>query len=195
VNEINYHGFSDTELVQRCQIELHDNDYAFEELVDRYKNYVYKISYEKLSNQMDAEDATQETFIRVYFGLKNFRQDSELKTWLTKIVTNVCLTMLLARKRKFWKYHVSLDGDVDINSVYLSIFSKFDENNFWNVIGNTLRKLIYIYRKVFILKYFKGLSFSEIGNKIDSTIPAVKMKILRAKERFIKIIKNENDGQ
>ena len=193
MNEINYHDLSDSELVRRCQIELPDNEDAFEELVDRYKNYVYKIAYEKLSNQMDAEDATQESFIRVFFGINNFRQDSEFKTWLIKIVTNVCLTMLLTRKRKFWKYHVSLDGDVDINTVYLSIFSKYDEKHFWNVIGNTLRKLVFIYRKVFILKYFKGLSFSEIGKRINSTTPAVKMKIQRAKERFIKMIKSEND--
>ena len=141
MNEINYHDLSDSELVRRCQVELPDNEGGFEELVDRYKNYIYKISYEKLQNQMDAEDATQESFIRVYFGINNFRQDSEFKTWLIKIVTNVCLTMLLTRKRKFWKYHVSLDGDVDINTVYLSIFSKYDEKHFWNVIGNTLKEI------------------------------------------------------
>ena len=193
MNEINYHDLNDSELVRRCQIELPDTEDAFEELVNRYKNYVYKIAYEKLSNQMDAEDATQESFIRVYFGIDGFRQESEFKTWLIKIVTNVCLTMLLTRKRKFWKYHVSLDGDVDINTVYLSIFSKYDEKHFWGVIGNTLRKLVFIYRKVFILKYFKGLSFSEIGKRINSTTPAVKMKIQRAKERFIKMLKSEND--
>lgn len=193
MNEINYHDLNDSELVRRCQIELPDTEDAFEELVNRYKNYVYRIAYEKLSNQMDAEDATQESFIRVFFGIIGFRHESEFKTWLIKIVTNVCLTMLLTRKRKFWKYHVSLDGDVDINTVYLSIFSKYDEKHFWNVIGNTLRKLVFIYRKVFILKYFKGLSFSEIGKKINSTTPAVKMKIQRAKERFIKMLKSEND--
>lgn len=191
VNEINYNDLNDAELVQRCQIELPGNERAFEEIVDRYKNYVYKIAYGKLSNQMDAEDATQETFVRVFFGINNFRQESEFKTWLIKIVTNVCLTMLLTRKRKLWKYHVSLDGDVDINTVYLSIFSKYEEKHFWDIIGNTLRKLIPIYRKVFILKYFKGLSFSEIGKKLDLSIPAVKMKIQRAKERFINMIKSE----
>lgn len=191
VNEINYNDLNDAELVQRCQIELPGNERAFEEIVDRYKNYVYKIAYGKLSNQMDAEDATQETFVRVFFGINNFRQESEFKTWLIKIVTNVCLTMFLTRKRKLWKYHVSLDGDVDINTVYLSIFSKYEEKHFWDIIGNTLRKLIPIYRKVFILKYFKGLSFSEIGKKLDLSIPAVKMKIQRAKERFINMIKSE----
>ena len=150
MSEINYHDFSDTELVQRCQIELPDTEDAFEELVNRYKNYIYKIAYEKLSNQMDADDTAQETFIRVYLGIKNFRQQSEFKTWLIKIVTNVCLTVLLTRKRKFWKYHVSLDGDVDINNVYLSIFSKYEEKHFGDVIGKTLWKLVFIYRKVFI---------------------------------------------
>lgn len=193
MNKNSYHNFSDSDLIKRCQIELPDIEDAFEELVDRYKNYIYQICYEKLSNQMDAEDAAQESFIRVYFGINSFRQESEFKTWLVRIVTNVCLTMLLTRKRKFWKYHVSLDGDVDINTVYLSIFSKFEENHFWKIIGHTLRRLVTIYRKVFILKYFKGLSISEIGKKINSTTPAVKMKIQRAKERFIKMIKSDND--
>lgn len=189
---LKYHNLTDLELVKRCQIDLPEDEDAFEVLVDRYKNYIYKISYEKLQNQMDAEDATQESFIRIYFGLKNFRQESEFKTWLVKIVTNVCLTMLLTRKRKFWKYHVSLDGDVDIDTVYLSIFSKYEEKHFWDIIGSTLRKMISIYRKVFILKYFKGLSFGEIGKKVNSSVPAVKMKIQRAKERFINMIKKSN---
>lgn len=192
IGGVNYHNLTDSDLVRRCQIELPENEGAFDELVDRYKNYAYKISYDKLNNQMDAEDATQEAFIRIFFGIKKFRLDSEFKTWLVKIVTNVCLTMLLTRKKKFWKYHVSLDGDVDINTVYLSIFSKYEEKHFWDIIGSTLRKLISVYRKVFILKYFKGLSFNEIGKKIDSSIPAVKMKIQRAKEKFMNIIKSNN---
>ncbi len=193
MNKTNYQSLSDFDLVKRCQVELPDIETAFEELVDRYKNYVYRMSYEKLSNQMDAEDAAQEVFIRVYFGINNFRLESELKTWLIRIVTNVCLSMILTRKRKFWKYHVSVDGDVDINNIYLSVFSKYDEKYFWGVIGNTLRKLSFLYRKVFIFKYFKGLNFTEIGKRINTTIPAVKMKIQRAKEKFITILKSLND--
>ena len=193
MNKTNYQNPSDFDLVKRCQVELPDIETAFEELVDRYKNYVYRMSYEKLSNQMDAEDAAQEVFIRVYFGINTFRLESEFKTWLIRIVTNVCLSMILTRKRKFWKYHVSLDGDVDINNIYLSVFSKFEEKHFWGVIGNTLRKLNFLYRKVFIFKYFKDLNFTEIGKRINTTIPAVKMKIQRAKEKFIKILKSLND--
>lgn len=193
MDKVNYQEFNDFDLVKICQVDYPDNESSFEELVDRYKNYVYKVAYEKLSNQMDAEDATQESFIRVYFGLNNFRQESEFKTWLIKIVTNVCLTMLLARKRKFWKYHVSLDGDVDINNIYMSVFSKYEEKHFWDVIGHTLRKLNFLNRKVFIFKYFKGLNFEEIGKKIKASIPAVKMKIQRAKTHFLKILKDIDD--
>lgn len=189
VNKNNYGELSDSELVERCKVELPDVDLAFEELVERYKNYIYKIALDKLQNHLDAEDAAQEVFIRVFFGINNFRQESEFKTWLVRIVHNVCFTMLLTRKRNFWKYHLSLNGDVDIKSINLSIFSKFYENHFWEIIGSTLRKLNFIYRKVFIFKYFKGLNFSEIGKRINSTIPAVKMKIQRAKENFINILR------
>ena len=72
---MNYTELNDSELTIRCKEELPDKYDAYNHLVERYKNYVFKIAYEKLSNREDAEEVTQETFVRIFFGLKNFRME------------------------------------------------------------------------------------------------------------------------
>lgn len=181
---------SDTELVLLCQEELPERTSAFTELVRRYKDYVFTLAYNKLQNYQDAEDAAQETFIRIFHGIKLFRLDSELKTWITVITGNVCLTMLLSNKNKFWKYHVSTDGTADIESIHSMLITEEQELNFWQKIGSILRKMITNYRKVFIFKYFKNYSHKYIAEKIHVTIAAAKMRVKRAKEQFIKIFLN-----
>ncbi len=188
---IDYKKLTDIDLVENCKRELPELDYAFDELVERYKNYVFTIAYDKLNNREDAEDAAQETFVRLYFGIHRFRGESTFKTRLTKIVQNVCITVLLTRKRKYWKYHINLDAEADIEGIYSSSLTVKQEMNFWQQIGDILKKMSVVYRKVFILKYFKNLSIIEISVKIQTTLGAAKMKVKRAKEQFLKIFMSE----
>ncbi len=181
-------GKSDKELILEALSNSLSAQKAFEELVDKYKNYIFTICYSKLNSVEDAEDATQEVFIRAYFGLKKFRFDSEFKTWLTQITMNVNLTILLSNKQKFWKTFVSTDGDADFEAIQRLTLTKVEELNFWKTIGTTLYKMTQSYRRVFILKYFKNLNLERISAKIEATIGATKMKLLRAKEQFIKIL-------
>ncbi len=180
--------YTDKELIEVFLSDPANANRAFEALVDRYKNYVFQICYSKLHNLEDAEDSAQEVFVRVYFGLEKFRQESEFKTWLTQITINVTLTLILSNKRKFWKDFVSIDGDIDIDTIYRSTITKADEEKFWNTIGNVLRKMFPGYRKVFIFKYFKNFNLNIISEKIRSTINATKMKLKRAKDQFLKIL-------
>jgi RNA polymerase sigma-70 factor (ECF subfamily) len=186
-----YEKHSDNDLISIVLSEPINSQKAFEELVNRYKNYVFQVCYSKLKNAEDSEDAAQEVFVRTYFGLKNFRFESEFKTWLTQITLNVALTINLSNKRKFWKTFISTDGDVDIDSIYRTTLTKAQEDNFWTVVGSTLRKMIFIYRKVFILKYFKNLKTEIISEKIQISIGATKMKLKRAKDQFIYIFKGD----
>lgn len=182
-------NFTDREIILLFINNPAQSKIALEELVNRYKNYVFQICYSKLNNIEDAEDATQEVFVRVFFGINKFRFESEFKTWLTQIAINVTLTMLLSNKRKFWKNFVSVDGDVDVDTIYRSTFTKGQEENFWDIVGKVLHKMLHSYRKVFIFRYFKDLSLLIISQKIKSTINATKMRLKRAKEQFIKIFR------
>lgn len=178
-------NLSDRALVQKCQQELPTVTTAFAEIVRRYKDYVYGLTFNKLNNREDAEDAVQETFIRIFHGIHKFRMESELKTWITVIAGNVCLSLLLSNKQKFWKYHVLLDGDVDLENLQAMLVSRKEEYNFWRKVGEILKKMYLNYRKVFIFKYFKNFSIKDISEKIRATIAAAKMRIKRAKDQFI----------
>lgn len=182
---------SDNDLVRIFCSNPMDAEKAFEELVNRYKNYVFQICYSKLKNAQDSEDAAQEVFVRIYFGLQNFRFESEFKTWLTQVAINVSLSIVLSNKRKFWKSFVSTDGDIDIDTIYRSTFTRQQEQSFWEIVGSTLHKMILVYRKVFILRYFKNLNTEKISRKISASFAATKMKLSRAKDQFIKILSDD----
>ena len=114
--------------------------------------------------------------------------ESTLKTWITKITMNICLTIQLSSKYKFWRYYVTPEDDVDIDTMYSSMLNKRQEENFWKKLGELLKKMFYRYRKVFIFRYIKNLSIDQISKKISSTIGATKMIIKRAKDNFYKIL-------
>lgn len=183
-------GNNDNDLIKSIISEPLTAAKNFEELVNRYKNYVFNICYSKLKNAEDAEDATQEVFVRVYFGLNKFRFESEFKTWLTQIAINVCLTMLLSNKQKFWRNFVAADGDVDVETIYRSKITNVQEENFWTTVGSILHKMYHNYRKVFILKYFKNLKLLIISKKVAASVSAVKMRLKRAKDQFIRIYRS-----
>lgn len=178
---------TDQELVRQCKEEMPERMTAFNELVRRYKGYVYGLALNKLKNLQDAEDAAQETFLRIFHGIDSFRMDAELKTWITVITGNVCLTMVLSEKRKFWKYHVSLDGEADLKGIHTMLISHQQEYDYWKKIGDILYYMFKDYRKVFIFKYFKNFPVKLIADKIHSTLAAAKMRVNRAKNQFIKI--------
>lgn len=179
---------SDKELIQEILSNSSLSQQTYEELVNRYKHYVFNHCFKMLRNKEDAEDATQEVFVRVYFGLSKFRFDSEFKSWLTQISKNVVLTMILSEKRKFWKSFLSNDDEVNLDLIYRTTVTQEQENNFWEKIGNTLYRLIQSYRIVFILKYFKAFNLDKISKKVNATLGATKMRVKRAKEQFVNYI-------
>ena len=176
----------DIELVDRCQQEGPDKTAAFNTIVATYKDYVFRLAFAKLENKEDAEDATQETFIRVWFGIGKFRGDSSLKTWITTIAMNVCLTVLLTRKRRGWRMFVP-SNEVDLEMLHAAMLTEEQEILFWRRIGEILRKMIPDYRKVFIFKYLKAFSVEQISGRIDSTLQATRKKIQRSKQQFIDV--------
>src|SRR5947209_10427895 len=90
---------TDEELVTRCKKELPGNTHSYEELVRRHMNRVYSIVYRVIYNREEAEDITQEVFVKVYNGLKKFEQQSSFSSWLYRIATNSALDALDKSKR------------------------------------------------------------------------------------------------
>src|SRR5579871_556291 len=97
---------SDTALVARCQKA---DITAFNEIVARYKNKIFNYLYRMTGNAEDAEDLTQEVFVRMYTNIASFRAEASLATWLFRIAGNLCVDSFRRSKKERTLVH-SLDA-------------------------------------------------------------------------------------
>ena len=185
----------DEELVARIR---EGEDWATEELVNRYQQKTYAIAYHMCGEDgEEAKDLTQEAFLRVFRSLVKFRGDSSFYTWFYRIVVNVCLDS--RRRRRRWKQIFSpwrqvqrgkgSEGDVpeeqpdmrdDINPV-----SALSGKQFAKEIKRSLKALPERQRLVFQLKVLHGMSIREIAQVIGTAEGTVKSHLFRA-TRFLR---------
>ena len=86
----------DGDLVARCKAELPHNTDAYRELLRKYESMVYSTCYRMLGDKLEAEEATQDAFLRIFHKIHQFEGRSTFKTWMFRIVYNICMT----RRRK-----------------------------------------------------------------------------------------------
>lgn len=98
---------SDREIVAKA---IAGDRQAFRQLVERHQQFVYALAYRFTGRAMDAEDITQEVFIRLWKNLARYRDDVLLTTWLYKITTNLCLDLLKSAHNKHARQTVDVAG-------------------------------------------------------------------------------------
>jgi RNA polymerase sigma-70 factor (ECF subfamily) len=144
-------------------------DSDFEQLYLKYRSKVFSTAYRMLSNRADAEDVTQDVFVKVFKKLKSFRGDSAVSTWIYRIAVNACLDF---RRRRRLRQAVSLDDGMEVGSTPLSVRKLID---------GTLPKMSEGYRKVFILHDIQGMKHAEIAEILGITDGASKSQLHRAR--------------
>lgn len=158
---------------------LGGNQPAFAQLVERYTGAVYNLCYRMLSNQQDAEDASQEIFVRAYTRLNSFDRNRRFSTWLLSIASNYCIDRL--RRRRFtW---LTLD-DV---AFWLPSGESGPERSALqrerdDVVQRALQQLPEQYRLVTLLRYWYDMSYDEIAAHTGLTESALKTRLHRARK-------------
>lgn len=160
---------------------------AFESLVEEYEKRIYNLAYRMLGNTEDARDAAQETFLKAYAALANFRGDSSFSTWLYRIAKNACLDVLRARGRV---HTFSLDdplhtedGEIDrqvegdLPAPEEVLLAREAES----VINDALGQLNEHHRSVVVLRDIEGFSYEEIAEILDVRLGTVKSRLYRAR--------------
>jgi len=165
---------------------------AFNEMVARHRDRIYGMVHQLLRNHQDAEEVTQDAFIRAHRGLANFRGDAAFSTWLYQIATN------LARNRYWYWWRrkrdrsVSLDApvgednDMTLADIIPAEVDSPDEvtvnEEFVNRISKGMDKLSASHREILVLRNVKNLSYEEIGSILGISVGTVKSRIARARE-------------
>ena len=178
----------DRELVARAK---NGDKAAFEGLVKMYSKYVYTTAFFILRDTHEAEDVSQEVFVKVYLSISGFRGLSSFKTWIRKLTVNTCIDKLRLRSKHKDK-KVSLDK---ITEEYEVVFTKFSQNlekNFFRqeAVKDVLKIVVDMeesYRIPLILRDLQDYSYREIADLTGKPIGTVKTNIHRAR----KIIKEK----
>ena len=173
---------SDEEALE--QYLLTQNVNYFNLLYDRYTNKVYSKCISMLKESELAEDATQEIFVKVLLSISKFSGKSKFSTWLYSVTYNYCIDIIRKGKKEIivslednTKLDLEDDGILDAEIMETNVFRLKQVLGLMNVED----------KSILMMKYQDDLSIKEICDVMEKTESAVKMKILRAKERFLKI--------
>jgi RNA polymerase sigma-70 factor (ECF subfamily) len=190
----------DEELVARAQ---KDDQGAIEEFVSRYQKKAYAIAYHMCSGDSEeAQDLTQEAFLRVFRNIKKFRGDSSFYTWFYRIVVNTCLDG--RRRRRRWERILSLwrpgQREEETSKEILEKQPDMGEGNnpmtvlsakqLTREIRKALMSLPERQRVVFQLKVFQGMSIREIAQVMGSAEGTVKSHLFRATHSLRTVLKD-----
>jgi len=172
----------DSDLVQRT---LCGDWSAYDQLVKRYQRQIYNFAYRMMGNAEDAQDISQETFLRAFQSLHSFRKDASFLTWLFKIASNLCIDLLRSRKSKGT---LSLDSELEDGREPAAEARTSDpecvamRNATQEVVQHAINTLPARYRAVVILRHLQGMSVDEIAQTLDIPAGTVKTHLFRARE-------------
>lgn len=158
------------------------NQRLFAELVNRYQNFVFTICLRYTNNREDAEDLSQESFVKAYRSLSAFRGDAKFSTWLYSIVNSICISFL--RKKKFPSSATLPDNIVGI----AANDERYDDYNQerLGLLQKTIAGLCAGDAQLLALFYKRELSLQEIGDKLNVQPNTVKVRLHRARTRLKK---------
>ena len=164
---------------------------AFDELIQRYQQRVYATVYHMTSSHEDADDLTQESFIKAYKALKRFKGESSFYTWIYRIAVNRTINFLKQRKSK--SYHMSLnDMDMQVeNHADLLMFISDNTprrdvrlNELQEKMNEAMQKLSETHRLTVTLHDVQGMSHEEIGKIMDCNTGTVRSRLFYARQQL-----------
>ncbi|MDD3270064.1 MAG: sigma-70 family RNA polymerase sigma factor [Syntrophomonadaceae bacterium] len=165
---------------------------AFEELVLKYQNKVYSLSYRYMGNEEDAYDSAQEAFLKVFRSLRSFKGNSSFGTWIFRVTSNVCLDELRRKKRK--PIPLSLDEPLatwngnevekEIADPKPTVDILYEEKERSQYIQHLLDQLKPEFKAVIILRDIQGLNYEEIAEILNCSLGTVKSRISRARNEM-----------
>lgn len=166
---------------------------TFDKLVLKYQDMIFNLCYRFLGDYEEADDSAQETFIKVYNSLKNFRFESAFSTWLYRVAVNTCKNKLSSLKFRLNQRMVRLDREkvtdedcrlTEIRDESLSPEAELEKKERETIIQKAVDSLPKDHKSVVVLRDIEGLSYEETAEITGYNIGTVKSKLSRARVRL-----------
>ena len=181
---------SDPELVEDFK---HGKVEGFNELVRRYQQKVYWVARRLVGNHHDADDVTQEVFVRVYRSLKDFRGEANFYTWVYRITTNVALNALRRRKlREFVRFE---DAPALLEDSGNDPAEGLDKKEYAQAVERAVDRLPPKQRIVFMMRFYEELSYEEIAKILNRSVGGLKANYFHAVKKIQSYVKKDLEGE
>ena len=178
---------SDIEIIDSV---LKGNQGDFALLIDRYKDKAFSLLKRLLKNEMDAEEALQDSFLKAFNALSSFRKDSKFSTWFYRITYNTGLTMVASKKRKIEQEMSSIDVHFDLGDYDNEIYST--TTNAREYILKMVDKLPIRNALVIILYYIDDMSLNEISQVMDISLVNARVLLHRSRNSLRDLLLKHN---
>ncbi|QBG49341.1 sigma-70 family RNA polymerase sigma factor [Verrucomicrobia bacterium S94] len=180
-------GPSDVELVLKAQ---QGDVYAFDQLVERYHDKIYGLTYNMTSNREDAEDLTQEIFVKAYEALPRFKGKSSFYTWVYRIAVNKTINYRKKRNRKRALSLDSFDQEIKLDDVYHEMTAKgsplrnISLSELQKKLNEALQNLSEKHRTVVVMHDMQGIPHEEIAKVVGASVGTVRSRLFYARRQM-----------
>ena len=163
---------------------------AFRQIVDRYKQTVYRIAYDMTGNRHDAEDVSQEVFLKAYRSIHQFRGAAKLSTWLYRITVNACYDHRSRKSFSVMKPHEDPEQQGEHTPMFQDNSHQPEQSAEARImqehIEQALQKLSPRERSIFVLRHYNDLPLKDIAVVLKISEGTVKSLLFRALKRLQK---------
>ena len=163
---------------------------AFEQLIDRYQGDIYRLIYYRIRSRMDAEDLTQDVFVRAFRNISRIREPLKFRSWLFRIAINRVNDYL--RKKRVRSIFKSSDEGTEVQPAETDLqdtpeaLEQVLKEDFWRHVERIAKKLSKMEREVFMLRFLDNLNINEIAQILKKSESTVKTHLYRALAKFKK---------
>lgn len=157
--------------------------------VRKYQAFVFSTALRYLQNYDDADDASQEVFIKALKNLHKFRGDSSVKTWLYRITSNVCTNMYRKKKIMSFFRHEETEDYINMPSDEISPEQVLENKEFEKNFAKILAKLPEKQRETFALRYFENMTYEEISSLLGTSVGGLKSNYFHAVKKIAELMK------
>lgn len=182
---------AERKLVRRAQ---EGDSSAFGELVEAHQGFAFNVALRAVDNRQDAEDIVQEAFVRAWRSLTSFRIDARFRTWLYRIVINLCYSQLPRLRRDVIRLDApngqSIIPDRSPGSDPAASLEDREELGF---IQEQIKVLPDQYQILLLLRHREGCSYAEIAEIMDLPLGTVKTGIHRARKKLKEVLVQDQE--
>ncbi|NQY08240.1 MAG: sigma-70 family RNA polymerase sigma factor [Flavobacteriales bacterium] len=179
-----------------CSAVERQDQKAYAELMDRYRDSIYFMLLKMVNNRDDAEDLTIEAFGKAFKKLHQYTPDYAFSTWLFKIASNNCIDFIRKKKQIMLSIDRKVENEeggevsMDLKAETLDPEEKIIEKQKVLMMREVVHKLKPRYRELIELRYFNEFSYEEISDQLDIPLGTVKAQLFRAREFLQNIMRN-----